>query len=207
MMQPATQHGLDKKLETTMAMTSDVPSTDLRQWLLLVANNRDKAAFAKIFKWFTPKIINYGIQHLNSQATANELLQETMSNVWRKAHYYNAAKGAATTWVYTIMRNACFDMLRKIRSRREELLSDDIWPLVEAGAVEDTGNDDHLIHRKIKEHLQTLPQPQQEVVKGIYFDELTHEALAKQLGIPIGTVKSRLRLALKKLKQHVGDNS
>lgn len=207
MMHTTQQYGLLTSLETSMTMNSDVPTVELTQWLILIGNERDKSAFSQVFRWFAPKIIRYGIKHLNSDAAANELLQETMSNVWRKAHYYDVDKGAPTTWIYTIMRNASFDMLRKIRSRREELLSDDIWPLVEANAVEEVELEDHLMHRKISAHLSNLPNAQQQVIKGVYFDQLSHEALSKQLGIPIGTVKSRLRLALNKLKQHIGDNS
>jgi RNA polymerase sigma factor (sigma-70 family) len=207
MMHTTQQHGLLTSFETSMTMNSDVPTVELTQWLILIGNERDKSAFSQVFRWFAPKIIRYGIKHLNSDAAANELLQETMSNVWRKAHYYDVDKGAPTTWIYTIMRNASFDMLRKIRSRREELLSDDIWPLVEANAVEEVELDDHLMHRKINAHLLNLPNAQQQVIKGVYFDQLSHEALSKQLGIPIGTVKSRLRLALNKLKLHIGDNS
>lgn len=180
-------------------------SVELSLWLEQVASQRSKPAFERIFKWFAPKIIAYGISHLNSSANANELLQETMSNVWRKAHYYDANKGAATTWVYTIMRNASFDMLRKQRSQREELLSDDIWPLIEAHAVDDGEFSDHLMQAEIKRYLQTLPEAQQQVIEGVYFNHLSQEDLAQQLGVPIGTVKSRLRLALGKLKQQMGE--
>jgi RNA polymerase sigma-70 factor (ECF subfamily) len=207
MMHTTQQHGLLKNLETSMTINNDIPTAELTQWLVRIGSERDKNAFSQIFKWFAPKIIRYGIKHLNSETSANELLQETMSNVWRKSHYYDVDKGAPTTWVYTVMRNVSFDMLRKIRSRREELLSDDIWPLVEANVVEDVEFDDHLMHRKINANILNLPSAQQQVIKGVYFDQLSHEALSKQLGIPIGTVKSRLRLALSKLKQHVGDNS
>ena len=200
------EKGLPVNLETPIVTNSDVPTVELTQCLISIGNDRDKVAFATVFKWFAPKIIRYGIKHLNTEQAANELLQDTMSNVWRKSHYYNADKGAPTTWVYTIMRNVSFDMLRKIRSQREELLSDDIWPLVEAELVEDIEPDDHLMQRQVHNYLTKLPDAQQQVIKGVYFEQLSQETLAKQLGIPVGTVKSRLRLALSKLKQHMGDN-
>ena len=204
-------HGFSEKdlpvnLETPIVNNSDVPTVELTQCLISIGNDRDKVAFATVFKWFAPKIIRYGIKHLNTEQAANELLQETMSNVWRKSHYYNADKGAPTTWVYTIMRNMSFDMLRKIRSQREELLSDDIWPIVEAELIEDIEPDDHLMQRQVQNYLTKLPDAQQQVIKGVYFEQLSQEVLAQQLGIPVGTVKSRLRLALSKLKQHMGDN-
>lgn len=199
------EKGLPVNLETSVVTNKDVPTAQLTQCLIDIGNNRDKAAFATVFKWFAPKIIRYGIKHLNSEHAANELLQDTMSNVWRKSHYYNADKGAPTTWVYTIMRNVSFDMLRKKRSQREELLSDDIWPLVEAELIEEIEPNDHLMQKQVHNYLAKLPDAQQQVIKGVYFEQLSQETIAKQLGIPVGTVKSRLRLAMSKLKQHMGD--
>jgi RNA polymerase sigma-70 factor (ECF subfamily) len=104
------------------------------------------------------------------------------------------------------MRNAAFDLLRKVNNSKEDNLSDDFWPLMEADddPVADLAEDKNKV--LIKEHLQNLPEAQKEVVQGFYFQELTHEQLAEQLNIPLGTVKSRLRLALAKLKQNIGDH-
>lgn len=178
----------------------------LKNWLYNIAIDRDKQSFASIFSWFAPKIIRFGIQKLNTEAAANELLQETMTNVWKKAHMFNSDKGEATTWVYTIMRNLTFDMLRKVKSNREDTLSDDIWPIAEAKLIQDDVFDDHLMSANILEHVDTLPEAQQAVVKGIYFDDLSQEQVSKQLQIPLGTVKSRLRLALAKLQKKMGES-
>lgn len=200
---PHTVQGLDTHGNANTM--KDAQSTQqLQQWLIAVANNRDKRAFAQLFSWFAPKILRYGVSHLNSSANAQELLQDTMTNVWKKAHYFNADKGAVTTWVYTIMRNASFDMLRKMQTQREEMLSDDIWPLVEAQTAQEGEYSDHLMQKEMKRYLSLLPDAQQQVIKGVYFQHLSQEELATQLGIPIGTVKSRLRLALSKLKQKMG---
>ena len=191
-----------KKRNQTM---SPEESQQLKDWLRDIAVHRDKAAFSHIFKWFAPKIIRFGIKQLNTEAAANELLQDTMSNVWRKSHLFDSDKGAATTWVYTIMRNVSFDMLRKVRSQREDFLSDDIWPIVEAENVEEEVFNDHLMEGQIAQYLELLPEAQKQVIQGVYFQELSQEQLAEQLNIPLGTVKSRLRLALNKLKQQLGD--
>ena len=178
----------------------------LKGWLYDIATDRDKQSFASIFSWFAPKIIRFGIQKLNTEAAANELLQETMTKVWKKAHMFDGDKGEATTWVYTIMRNLSFDMLRKVKSNREDTLSDDIWPIAEAKLIQDDVFDDHLMNANILQHIETLPDAQKEVVKGIYFNELSQEQVSKQLNVPLGTVKSRLRLALAKLKQKIGES-
>jgi RNA polymerase sigma factor (sigma-70 family) len=181
---------------------------ELYQWLNLVSLQRDKQAFTALFQFFAPKIKRFGMQRLGSNDKANELVQETMSNVWRKAHLYDAQKGAATTWVYTVMRNACFDMLRRIKTRNEQLLGDDIWPVEQAlvdNQHESEDFSDHLMEKHMREHINKLPSSQQTVVKGVYFQSLSQEQLAQQLDVPLGTIKSRLRLALAKLKLQMRD--
>ena len=128
-----------------------------------------------------------------------------MSNVWRKAHLFNVEKGLPTTWVYTIMRNVTFDMLRKVQSNKEDNLSDDIWPIAEKLSAEDDVFEDHLAKDSIMASINTLSDHQQQVVKGFYFLEMSQEQLAQHLNVPLGTIKSRLRLALAKLRQQIGD--
>lgn len=177
----------------------------LKSWLYDVATDRDKSAFTALFSWFAPKIIRFGLQKLNTESAANELLQETMTKIWRKAHQFDGDKGQATTWVYSIMRNLTFDMLRKIKSNREDNLSEDIWPIAEAQLSQDNIFDDHLMNSNIIKHINILPDAQKVIVQGLYFEDLSQEQLATKLAIPLGTVKSRLRLALVKLRQHLGE--
>jgi len=121
-------------------------------------------------------------------------------------HLFNADKGAATTWVYTIMRNVTFDMLRKIKSNKEDNLSDDIWPIAESMNIETESYQDHLAQDNLLSVIDTLPKAQREVVKGFYFMEMSQEQLAIKLNLPLGTIKSRLRLALVKLKVQLGED-
>jgi RNA polymerase sigma-70 factor (ECF subfamily) len=129
-----------------------------------------------------------------------------MSNVWRKAHLFDKNKGAATTWVYTVMRNVTFDLLRKIKGNKEDTLSDDIWPVAECMVGEEETFDDHLENKQLLTVIDELPEAQQQVVKGFYFMEMSQEQLALHLNLPLGTIKSRLRLALAKLKVQLGEN-
>ncbi len=179
----------------------------LEQWLCNIANQRDKQAFQQLFIWFAPKIQRFGIKQFNNPELAKELLQDTMTSVWRKAHLFDMEKGAATTWVYTIMRNTSFDMLRKMRTHKEDQLSDDIWPLIEAETAETLNFDDHLMSKKIERHLSRLSHDQRQLIEGVYFKDLSQEQLASQFNIPLGTVKSRLRLAMNKLKHLMGEHS
>ena len=189
------------------AQMTDSSKAHLTNWLQQVAECRDKTAFSALFRWFAPKIKRFGIQQLHNETLANELVQTTLSNVWRKAHLFNPERGAATTWVYSVMRNAAFDIQRKIRSQREDQLSDDIWPSADVETQEEQLFADHLAIKQLQEMLQLLPEQQKQVVEAVYFQELTHEQLARQLDVPLGTVKSRLRLAMSKLKQQLGGQS
>lgn len=194
---------------THSVMHNNIDNKKLSQLITRVALERDKQAFTALFGFFAPKIIAISKSKFPNPDQANEVLQETMSNVWKKAHYYNADKGAPTTWIYTIMRNVTFDMLRKVQSNKEDSLSDDIWPLTEQSQLEsrETSDnfEDHLGKKEIMSCLNSLPENQKMVVKGFYFLEMTQEQLAQHLDLPIGTVKSRLRLALAKLKAQLGE--
>jgi len=188
-------------------MSDKIDHCQLCQWLADVAHERDKQAFTALFKFFAPKIQRIALSKYDSSTLANDVVQETMSNVWRKAHLFNGDKGAVTTWVYTIMRNVAFDMLRKKKSNKEDNLSDDIWPLAESTYVEDESFDDHLEYTQLLKGIEKLPEAQQQVVRGFYFMEMSQEQLAKHLNLPLGTIKSRLRLALAKLKLQLGEDN
>ena len=195
-----------------MAVTPNKQGTntkhpELCMWLQDVAISRDKLAFSKLFKWFSPRIKQFGIKQFNNEAQALELVQETMTNIWRKAHLYHKDKGAPTTWMYSIMRNMSFDMLRKIQTQRTDTISDDIWPVDNLLVSDDLDNfEDHLQNRNIKALLEHLPDKQKQVIDGLFYRQVTQEQLAQQLSLPIGTVKSRLRLALNRLRQLMGES-
>jgi RNA polymerase sigma-70 factor (ECF subfamily) len=185
-------------------LVSDTPTQALIEALVAVSVSRDKKAFAKLFDYFAPKIKRFGIKQLGSEALAMELVQDTMTSVWKKAHLYHPSKGAATTWVYTVMRNASFDTLRKMKSNKEESISDELWPMIQEPGSAFGESFDHLEDKRIKRFIDTLPQAQKEILWGVYFQDLSQEQLAEQLNIPLGTVKSRLRLALQKLRVELG---
>jgi RNA polymerase sigma-70 factor (ECF subfamily) len=105
------------------------------------------------------------------------------------------------------MRNVTFDLLRKSKGNKEVNLSDDIWPIVESTQIEAETFDDHLENKQLLSGIEKLPENQQQVVKGFYIMEMSQEKLAQHLNLPLGTIKSRLRLALAKLKVQLGENN
>ena len=184
-------------------MSDKINHPQLCQWLNAVATSRDKTAFTQLFKFFAPNIQRIARSKFPTEAQVSDVVQETMSKVWLKAHLFDKDKGAATTWVYTVMRNVTFDMLRKIKGNKEDCLSDDIWPIAESQLSEDESFYDHLENEHLLTGIGKLPEVQQQVVKGFYFMEMSQDQLAIHLNLPLGTVKSRLRLALAKLKMQL----
>jgi RNA polymerase sigma-70 factor (ECF subfamily) len=182
---------------------------ELSDYLSLVSSEQNKEAFTKLFQFFAPKIKRFGIKQHKDVGQANELVQETMTNVWKKAHLYDQSKGAATTWVYSVMRNASFDLLRKNKGHMVQDIGDDIWSLEQAAQENETSSlsplADHLMTKQLKKVVNDLPEAQRVILEAVYFQEVSQEQLSKQLGIPIGTIKSRLRLALEKIRQKMGD--
>ena len=195
----------NKPYAKAISMKNEYSNEQLSQFLVDVALKRDQKAFSHVFQHFAPKIKRFAVQKFSNSDMANDIVQDTMSNVWRKAHLFCPNKGAAHTWIYTIMRNVTFDALRKIRSGREDQLSEEIWPLLEGDTEEET-YEDHLEKNYISEHLEKLSEPQKVVVKAFYFLGLSQEQISDHLDIPLGTVKSRLRLAIAKLKGTIGDD-
>ncbi|GAC35462.1 RNA polymerase sigma-70 factor, ECF subfamily [Paraglaciecola polaris LMG 21857] len=145
---------------------------------------------------------------MGNEALAMELVQDTMSNVWQKSRLFNADKGAPSTWIFTIARNIRFDMLRKQRNRKEDICADDLWPILceQTADVNEVALDDQVILQELGQLFDELPQKQRVVIEAIYIEGKSQQEVADQLSIPLGTVKSRTRLALQRLKEMLKDN-
>jgi RNA polymerase sigma-70 factor (ECF subfamily) len=163
-----------------------------------VALRRDRAAFAALFAHFAPRVKAYLLRLGASPATADDLAQETLLLVWRKAAYFDRDKASAATWVFTIARNLRIDALR--REHYPAAGDDDLL-----GAVDETPLADGFVAsredaQRLRHALHALPESQAEVVRLAFFSDKPHREIERDLGIPLGTVKSRLRLALARLR-------
>jgi RNA polymerase sigma-70 factor, ECF subfamily len=166
-----------------------------------VARDRDRAAFAALFAHFAPRVKAYLVRLGAPSALAEDLAQEALLNLWRKAHLFDPAKASAATWLFTIARNLRIDVLR--REKRPELDPEDFLP-EPAPAADDglaTADDESRLRLALKE----LPPDQIQVVELSFFADKPHSQIAAELGIPLGTVKSRLRLAMARLKRALGE--
>lgn len=181
---------------------------EMSEYLSIVAAERCKRSFAKIFSYFAPRLRSYALKQIGNEALAMELVQDTMSNVWQKSHLFNREKGSPSTWIFTIARNIRFDMLRKQRNRKEDLCSDDLWPILCEQTAD--ANEVSLEHQVSMEQInvlfESLPDKQKLVIEAIYIDGKSQQEVADELDIPLGTVKSRTRLALQRLKEMLKDN-
>jgi RNA polymerase sigma-70 factor (ECF subfamily) len=175
--------------------------------LIAVGNSQDTAAFNQLFSRFAKKIFAMGMKLTRNEQLAQDLVQEAMLMVWQKAPLYDLDRGNAQSWIFTLTRNRCFDMLRKIKRQPSCISADDIWPTDgEADSVfvhEEQGTLEVEI-AQIERFYSHLPEAQQAVVEQIFILDRTHEEAAKALQIPLGTLKSRLRLGVGKLRQLIG---
>jgi RNA polymerase sigma-70 factor, ECF subfamily len=168
-----------------------------------IAVSADVDAFRELFHAFGPRVKAYMMRQGADADTAEELAQETMLMVWRKAGLYADEKGSASTWIFTIARNLRIDRLRRefpwqeLPDSHNETASEDTLP--------DDAVSDHERQVRVQRALAQLPEDQRQVVVLSFIDGLSHSEIAEQLQMPLGTVKSRIRLAYNKIRQEVED--
>lgn len=179
-------------------MTTERQKDDHSADLVRVAQERDKAAFKRLFVHFAPRVKAVMMRGGLEVTQAEELMQEAMVSVWRKAHLFDPCKARASTWIFTIARNLKIDRFRK-QARAEVDLDDPALvpdPLSAADDLVQQGQD----RRRIEKAITGLTPEQMQVVDLCFYKDLSHSQIAAQLEIPIGTVKSRIRLAVGKLR-------
>jgi RNA polymerase sigma-70 factor (ECF subfamily) len=182
------------------AINVDETSRDKRMlWvnqMYAVRDGQDTAAFAELFGHFAPRVKSFLMKSGANHDVAEECAQDVMATLWRKAHLFDPAKASVSTWIFTIARNRRIDFLRKDRRPEPEELT---WgPEAEPdqadvlALAEDT--------EKLGEALAALPEKQRNLIEKAYFGDLSHSEIAAQTGLPLGTIKSRIRLALERLR-------
>lgn len=178
---------------------TDMETAKRLEWnaeITAVREDRDQEAFARLFSHFAPRVKAFLMKSGSSPEFAEECTQEVMATIWRKAHMFDGSKASVSTWIFTIARNRKIDMIRKQRRPEPEDLP---W-----GPEEEPSQADAMIIEEETERLgkaiAELPEKQRKLIERAYFGELSHSEIAEETGLPLGTIKSRIRLALERLR-------
>ena len=163
-----------------------------------IAQHQDKQSFSDIFNHFAPRIKAYILRLGLTESVAEELMQETMISVWRKASYYHKDKAAASTWIFTIARNISIDWMRS--KKYPQSLGDEWDDNLAVDSSADTQGEDLILRHQVSNILNTLPEKQAQVIYMSFYEGRAHSDISQRLGIPLGSVKSRIRLASIKFK-------
>jgi RNA polymerase sigma-70 factor (ECF subfamily) len=164
-----------------------------------VSGTRDRTAFAELFELMAPKVKAYLARMTGDPAMAEDVTQETMLTVWRRADSFDPSRATMTTWVFTIARNRCIDRLRQTSAPHFDMHD----PMLQPEAPE---NGEEAIERTQQQHrllvaLKTLPTEQADLIHMAYYQGKAHSDIATERSLPLGTVKSRLRLAMSRLRR------
>ncbi|MBR9865592.1 MAG: sigma-70 family RNA polymerase sigma factor [Oceanospirillales bacterium] len=174
---------------------AEMASSDWSDLLGSLAVKPDKHIYARLFNHFAPKVKAYIVRLGVALSAAEELTQEVMLSVWRKAHMYHPEKAAASTWIFTLARNQSIDWMRKQKYPQYSL---DEWSET---ASESGQGEQEVLSDRVARAISQLPEKQSQVIYMSYFEGRSHGDIASRLDIPLGSVKSRIRLASEKLKQ------
>jgi RNA polymerase sigma-70 factor (ECF subfamily) len=180
---------------------SEFNDVDLGNFLRDIGENQDKLAFSNIFKYFAPRLKSYFVKIGCTETQAEEIIQEVMIAVWTKSNTYNKEKSSVSTWIYTIAKNKRIDKIRK--EKKHNTVESDESLEIPVPSKQEQQILSTEVSEKIRHSLKFLPIEQAELLKLSYFYEKTHSDIAKDLSLPLGTVKSRIRLALSKMRNLV----
>jgi len=191
-------YGIDSgNVENTKIVS--LKNKNINVWAELIRKieiNKDVSAFEEIFNHFAPRVKAFLMKSGADPQMAEECTQEVLATVWRKAHLFDPSRASASTWIFTIARNKKIDAIRKQnRPEPEQLYPEQDYEPDQEAVVELQQETERLVTA-----LGELPEKQRVLVEKAYLGELSHSEIAEITGLPLGTIKSRIRLALEKLR-------
>jgi len=176
-------------------------SEELNAWVQAVAQSADRQAFAALFKHFAPRVKAYLMASGTPEAIAEDLTQEAMVMVWRKVAMFNPARAGLSTWIFAIARNLRMDHFRRQGNRTVDGADDDIDEIVDPMPALDEQVLATQRETLVRVAMAQLSAEQAQILRLSFFEERPHAGIARELGIPLGTVKSRVRLAVHHLRR------
>jgi RNA polymerase sigma-70 factor (ECF subfamily) len=193
---PRKEHSTVPSAPDTQDTTSPENIAPETRWMLLVRDQRDKAAFAQLFDHFAPKLKGFVIRAGSANAQAEEIVQDVMLTVWHKAEQFDPHRAPVSAWIYQIARNRQIDMHRKLGRPLPEALKED--PELEPDASQILALQQET--QQLKDALNRLAPAQRDMIEKAYLGELSHQDISSRTGLPLGTIKSRIRLGLERLR-------
>jgi RNA polymerase sigma factor (sigma-70 family) len=182
-------------------------SKKLSTWdelLIRVGRDRDKSAFAELFDYFAPRVKSFLLRFGTDMSLAEEIAQEAMIMVWRRAETYDPRQSAASTWIFTIARNKRIDRLRRENRPLPDMTDPAVIPEnIETAEIQVARMQQE---KKIRHALKNLPEEQAKMIFSAYYEEKSHREISEESGVALGTVKSRIRLALNRLRAHIDED-
>ncbi len=175
--------------------------TEQTVWMIAIRDNRDRAAFAALFDHFAPRLKGFIMRSGTSSHQAEEIVQDVMLTIWRKAAMFDPHRAQVSAWIYQIARNRQIDIARKENRPMPEELREE--PGSEPDASQILGVEQEA--GQLKKALAGLKPEQREIIEKAYLGELTHQEISTQTGLPLGTIKSRIRLGLERLRHDLKD--
>jgi RNA polymerase sigma-70 factor (ECF subfamily) len=171
--------------------------------LVLVATRQDRAAYSELFAYYAPRVKSYLMRLGADNGQAEEIAQDVMVTVWRKAALFDRKQASVSTWIFRVARNRRIDVFR--RTKKPDLDSDEPMILPSGVAAPDARVEAMETEARVRAAMRDLPEEQVLLLRLAFYEGLSHREIADKLDMPLGTVKSRIRLAFGKMKSRLGD--
>ena len=198
------QETVDQTMGTSLMNDNSKKLSTWDELLVRVGRDRDKSAFAELFDYFAPRVKSFLLRFGTDMSLAEEIAQEAMIMVWRRAETYDPRQSAASTWIFTIARNKRIDRLRRENRPLPDMTDPAVMPeSIETGEIQVARMQQE---KKIRHALKNLPEEQAKMIFSAYYEEKSHREIAEESGVALGTVKSRIRLALNRMRSHIDED-
>ena len=195
------QETVDQTMGTSLMNDNSKKLSTWDELLVRVGSDRDKSAFAELFDYFAPRVKSFLLRFGTDMSLAEEIAQEAMIMVWRRAETYDPRQSAASTWIFTIARNKRIDRLRRENRPLPDMTDPAVMPeSIETGEIQVARMQQE---KKIRHALKNLPEEQAKMIFSAYYEEKSHREIAEESGVALGTVKSRIRLALNRMRAQI----
>ena len=195
------QETVDQTMGTSLMNDNSKKLSTWDELLVRVGRDRDKSAFAELFDYFAPRVKSFLLRFGTDMSLAEEIAQEAMIMVWRRAETYDPRQSAASTWIFTIARNKRIDRLRRENRPLPDMTDPAVMPeSIETGEIQVARMQQE---KKVRHALKNLPEEQAKMIFSAYYEEKSHREIAEESGVALGTVKSRIRLALNRMRAQI----